>query len=254
MIGKHEDAKQFIKELQKEHQQADEKVNRNFVDNEYLNIIDGEPVLKRDLSKKVSQQQENFLNLVASKMPLTDIVSVITDVEIWLGISRYLKPLSGYESKIDDYDLRFVATSFAYGCNIGPVQAERCLKKYSRKQIAWIFNHHITEMRLNKISEVIIRAYKQFELPYIWVMEKALLLMELIGICIPIIYWQSIIFVMGNTVVLAIITFLINMLRYLATLFHVVFMKHFTFSMVFMNVTIAYVQTRSMETHMHKTK
>ena len=168
MIGKHEDAKQFIKELQKEHQQAAEKVNRNFVDNEYLNIIDGEPVLKRDLSKKVSQQQENFLNLVASKMPLTDIVSVITDVEIWLGISRYLKPLSGYESKIDDYDLRFVATSFAYGCNIGPVQAERCLKKYSRKQIAWIFNHHITEMRLNKISEVIIRAYKQFELPYIW--------------------------------------------------------------------------------------
>ncbi|HAT6979869.1 TPA: Tn3 family transposase [Legionella pneumophila] len=65
-------------------------------------------------------------------MPLTDIISVRTDVEN-LGISRHLKPLSGYESKIDDYDLRFIATSFAYGCNIGPVQAERCLKKYSHK-------------------------------------------------------------------------------------------------------------------------
>ena len=101
-------------------------------------------------------------------MPLTDIISVLTGVENWLGISRHLKPLSGYESKIDDYDLRFIATSFAYGCNVGPVQAERCLKKYSRKQIAWLFNHHITELRLNKISEVIINAYKQFELPYIW--------------------------------------------------------------------------------------
>ena len=78
------------------------------------------------------------------------------------------KSLSGYESKIKDYELRFIATWFAYGCNVGPVQAERCLKKYSRKQIAWLFNHHITEVRLNKISEVIIEAYKQFDLPYIW--------------------------------------------------------------------------------------
>lgn len=168
MIGKSANPKQFIQKLQEEHQQAAEKVDRNFVDNEYLDIIDGKPILKRSISKKNSQQQENFSSLVASKMPLTDIVSVITDVENWLGISRYLKPLSGYESKIDDYDLRFIATSFAYGCNIGPVQAERCLKKYSRKQIAWLFNHHITEVRLNKISEVIIKAYKQFELPYIW--------------------------------------------------------------------------------------
>lgn len=168
MIGKNENARQFIKELKEEHQQAAEKVNRNFVDNEYLNIIDGEPVLKRTIGKKVSQQQEKFANLIASKMPLTDIISVITDVENWLGISHYLKPISGYEPKIDDYDLRFIATSFAYGCNVGPVQAERCLKKYSRKQIAWLFNHHITEIRLNKISEVIIKAYKQFELACIW--------------------------------------------------------------------------------------
>ncbi|HAU1598911.1 TPA: Tn3 family transposase [Legionella pneumophila] len=168
LIGKSDDPRLFVKELQVEHQQAAEKVNQNFVDNEYLNIINGEPVLKRAISKKVSQQQEKFSNLVASKMPLTDIVSVLTDVENWLGISRHLKPLSGYEPKIDDYDLRFIATSFAYGCNVGPVQAERCLKKYSRKQIAWLFNHHITELRLNKINEVIIKAYKQFELPYIW--------------------------------------------------------------------------------------
>lgn len=168
LIGKSDNPNVFVKELRKEHSEAAEKVNRNFLDNEYLSIINGEPVLKRAVSKKVSQQQEKFSNLVASQMPLTDIVSVLMDVENWLGISRQLKPISGYESKIDDYDLRFIATSFAYGCNIGPVQAERCLKKYSRKQIAWLFNHHITELRLNKISEAIIKAYKQFELPYIW--------------------------------------------------------------------------------------
>ena len=168
LIGKSGDPQLFLQALQKEHHGAAERVNQNFVDNEYLSIINGDPVLKRALSKKASQQQEKFSKLVASKMPLTDIISVLVDIENWLQVSRQLKPISGYEPKLDDYDLRFIATSFAYGCNVGPVQAERCLKKYSRKQIAWLFNHHITEFRLNKISEAIIHAYKQFELPYIW--------------------------------------------------------------------------------------
>ena len=168
LIGKSDNPKLFVQELQKEHHNAAKKVNQNFVDNEYLNIINGEPVLKRALTKKSTQQQERFSKLIASKLPLTDIVSVLVDIENWLQVSRQLKPISGYEPKLDDYDLRFIATSFAYGCNVGPVQAERCLKKYSRKQIAWLFNHHITEFRLNKISETIIHAYKQFELPYIW--------------------------------------------------------------------------------------
>ena len=168
LIGKPKDPQLFIEHLKTEHQEAAEKANKNFTENEYLSIVDGEPVLKRVVSQQVSQQQQDFSNLVASKMPLTDIISVFLDVENWLNISRKLKPLSGYESKIKDYELRFIATWFAYGCNVGPVQAERCLKKYSRKQIAWLFNHHITEVRLNKISEVIIEAYKQFDLPYIW--------------------------------------------------------------------------------------
>ena len=54
LIGKSDDPKLFLKELQIEHQQAAEKVNRNFIDNEYLSIINGEPVLKRAISKKIS--------------------------------------------------------------------------------------------------------------------------------------------------------------------------------------------------------
>lgn len=168
LISKPSEPNLFIKHLKYEHQTAAEKANSNFVHNEYLSIANGEPVLRKSETKKTTQRQEELSSLVASKMPLIDIVSVFSDVEGWLNISKYLKPISGLESKIDDYDLRFVATSFAYGCNIGPVQAERCLQKYSRKQIAWLFNHHITEHRLNKICEAIIKAYKQFELPYIW--------------------------------------------------------------------------------------
>ncbi|MDA7742375.1 Tn3 family transposase [Francisellaceae bacterium] len=168
LIGKSKNSTSFVETLQKEHADAANKVNTGFVENETLSIVDGEPVLKRIISEKVTQQQEIFSKLVAGKMPLTDIISVLMDIENWLQISKQLKPISGYESKIDDYDLRFIATCFAYGCNVGPVQAERSLKKYSRKQIAWLFNHHITEFRLNKINESIIKSYKNFKLPYVW--------------------------------------------------------------------------------------
>jgi hypothetical protein len=60
LIGKSDDPRLFVKELQVEHQQAAEKVNRNFIDNEYLSIINGEPVLKRAISKSKSATRKIF--------------------------------------------------------------------------------------------------------------------------------------------------------------------------------------------------
>ena len=168
LIGKPAKPREFVEQLQKEHSLAARQANQGFSKNEQLSIINGEPIVKREKSKSLTQAQEKFSHTVASKMPLTDIVSVLMDVERWLNLSRPLNALSGHDAKIRDYDLRFVATCFAYGCNVGPTQAERCLKKYSRKQIAWIFNHHMTEKRLNKINEAILKSYQKFELPYIW--------------------------------------------------------------------------------------
>ena len=158
----------FIKALQNEHREAAIKTNSGFLANEYLSIHNGEPVLKRALTKKEDKAIASFVEQVSTKMPLTNIVEVFMDIEQWLTASDAFKPLSCYDSKIKDYSMRFVATAFSYGCNVGPVQAERCLQKYSRKQIAWLFNHHITDYRLNKATEKIINAYNQFELPKSW--------------------------------------------------------------------------------------
>ncbi len=158
----------FIAALQIQHYAAAKKTNDGFWANEYLSIENSEPVLKRAISKKEDKTITSFVEQVSSRLPLTNIVDVFIDIEQWLSISKDFKPLSGYDSKIKDYDMRFVATSFSYGCNVGPVQAERCLQKYSRKQIAWLFNHHITDYRLSKATEKIINAYNQFDLPKSW--------------------------------------------------------------------------------------
>ena len=230
LIGKSKDANESIA-LMKEHAKCAKEANKKFKKNEYLNVSNGQPILKKAKTPPLNKRLMTLSEMVHKKIPLTDIITVLTDLEKWLHLSRHLKPLSGYEAKIDDYDLRFIATCFAYGCNIGPVQAERCLKIFSRKQIAWLFNHHITEYRLNKISECIIQAYKKFELPFIWGDGKAHQLMVLIGICTLIIYYQSIIFATVATEALATTMSLINILPYLETLSLVVFMRPFIFLM-----------------------
>ena len=101
-------------------------------------------------------------------MPIISIVDAMIDVERWLSLSVFFKPLSGNESKIADYSPRFIATSLSYGCNMGPTQTERCLTQFSRKQIAWIFHHHATDQRLIKTCTHLINSYNLFALPKRW--------------------------------------------------------------------------------------
>lgn len=106
--------------------------------------------------------------MIMDQMPIINIVDVIVDVEKWLSLSVYFKPLSGYETKIREYPSRFVATSLSYGCNLGPTQTERSLLKFTRKQIAWLFNHHVTEQKLIKVLRILINRYNLFGLPRHW--------------------------------------------------------------------------------------
>lgn len=168
LIYQSSNATTFIKTLQHQHVEAAKRTDKGFLANEHLSIENGEPVLKRAVTKKEDKVITAFVNEVSARLPLSNIVDVYMDIEEWLSISKFFKPLSGYESKISDYGMRFVATSFAYGCNVGPVQAERCLQKYSRKQISWVFNHHVTDYRLSKATEKLINIYSRFELPKSW--------------------------------------------------------------------------------------
>nr|WP_244614173.1 transposase [Brucella sp. 10RB9212] len=97
-----------------------------------------------------------------------------------------------------------------------------------------MFNHHITEVRLNKISEAIIEAYKQFDLPYIWGNGESA--------SVDGTYWDM---YTNNLLAehhiqsmagLDTIMFLTNMLHYLGILFLVVYMKLYIFLMEFMKL------------------
>lgn len=168
MIKIPNNGKNFVTKLQDQLQNTACKVDNSYINNEYLHIEKGEPIIKKHPAKNKPDNLDKISNLIANRMPLTNIVDIIMDTEKWLNISMHFKPISGYETKIQDYKLRFVATSFSYGCNVGPSQGERCLQKYTRKQIAWIFNHHVTETKLDKAITKTINFYNKFELPKKW--------------------------------------------------------------------------------------
>lgn len=143
-------------------------VDNNFPSNPYLSIENNKPILKKAPTKENPENLDKIREMMMAEMPFKNIVEVIADVENWLNISKFFKPLSGYESKIKDYPSRFTSTSFSYGCNVGPTQGQRCLQKYTRKQIAWLFNHHITEQKIDKAIYELINRYNLFTLPGKW--------------------------------------------------------------------------------------
>lgn len=168
LIKQSSDKTAFINNLQSEHFEAAKRTDSGFLANEHLTIENGEPVLKKSSTKKEDKAVTAFVNEVSMRLPLSNIVDLYMDIEEWLSLSKFFKPISGHDAKIKDYGVRFVATTFAYGCNVGPVQAERCLQIFSRKQIAWLFNHHVTDYRLSRATEKLINIYSQFELPKSW--------------------------------------------------------------------------------------
>jgi TnpA family transposase len=162
------DKKQFIHARQTLLRETAKKVDDNYHNNPHLIIEEGVPILKKPEKKKEHPDLDKIRSLIMAEMPIKTIVEVIAEVENWLNLSVHLKPVSGNETKISDYPPRFVATALSYGCNLGPTQTERSLAKFTRKQIAWIFNHHITDQKLNNLIKKLINQYNLFDLPKNW--------------------------------------------------------------------------------------
>jgi TnpA family transposase len=162
------DADHFVINIKDKIRATAKRVDENYIDNTSFVIHEGKPILKKCSAKPTRPDEDKIRKMAMAEMPVMSIIDILVDVEHWLKLSANLKPLSGKESKIANYPPRFIATTFAYGCNLGPTQAERCLLPFTRKQIAWLFHHHATEQRLIKLNAKLINQYMRLELPQHW--------------------------------------------------------------------------------------
>jgi TnpA family transposase len=107
-------------------------------------------------------------SLLAERLEPVHLLDVLTDTELWIHWTRFFKPISGYETKLDDPVARYLLTTFCYGCNVGPSQTARSLESLDRRQFAWVHRRHMSEAGLQTAITSIINAYNQFALPKFW--------------------------------------------------------------------------------------
>ena len=71
----------------------------------------------RKVQPKESKGATQLKKLIEERIRPVNLIDVLVDTELWLKWTRYFKPVSGYEAKLENPVARYVATTFCYGCN-----------------------------------------------------------------------------------------------------------------------------------------
>jgi len=92
-------------------------------------------------SAREAEGADRLERLLKEHMAPVGILDALADTEHWLGWSRHFGPISGFETKLDKPRERYLATTFCYGCGLGPTQAARSLKGLDRRHVAFVREH-----------------------------------------------------------------------------------------------------------------
>jgi len=142
--------------------------DEGFPDNKLVRIENGEPIITRPPRKPESASVRDLESRLAEHMPEQHIVDMLTDTEHWLHWTGPFGPISGHETKLEDAVIRYLATVFCYGSNMGPSQAARSLIGLDRRQIEWINQHHVIEDGLDEASMIVVNGYHRFLMTRAW--------------------------------------------------------------------------------------
>lgn len=168
MLNISTEPKEFVEGLRVWLSDTASRVDQGFPKNEHVDLNGTELILRKQHSDTKPAALDYVDKQLASRLPEKNILDILVEAEGWLDLHEQFGPLSGFEAKIDDPRKRFVTTLFCYGCNLGPTQTARSVKGISRKQVAWLNLHHMTEERLEKAIVQVINAYNKFLLPKYW--------------------------------------------------------------------------------------
>lgn len=162
------DAPAFVAALKTRLAATASATDRGFPDNEHVEIVDGEPVVKRLRAREAADGAAFLERLLKARLAPAGVLEALADTEHWLNWTRHFGPVSGFEAKLDRPRERYVATAFCYGCGLGPSQAARSLKGLDRRQVAHVNQRHMTEASLDEAITGVIDAYARVGLHRFW--------------------------------------------------------------------------------------
>lgn len=130
---------------------------------------EGEAVLKKVPAAPIPKNSDAFAAELEARLPERTVLDILCNVEHWLNWTRHLGPLSGSEPKLTDAAERYILTTFAYGCNLGPNQTARHVRgNTTYHQLSYTNRRHVSMETLQAAIRDIINAYHRLELPKCW--------------------------------------------------------------------------------------
>lgn len=129
----------------------------------------GRPVVTRLRAVGTPETAIELENQMMAHMPERAVLEAISNTENWAQWGRHFGPPSRLGPQIKDPSQRYVLTTFAYGCGLGPTEAARHLGgTVSADQLAFADRRHVDIEDLRAASADLIDLYSQFELPQQW--------------------------------------------------------------------------------------
>lgn len=168
-------AEAFVTELRLRLTQAAELTDQGYMENSDVAIDEsGLPILKRHRAKDMTASAKALEAAVLERMRERSVIETLCDVQHWTNWSKHFGPLSGSDPKLDEPHVRYVLTTFTYGCNLGPAQAARHLRgAASAHMLSFVNRRHIDANRLAAASRDIINSFANLQLPRFWGQGKA---------------------------------------------------------------------------------
>jgi TnpA family transposase len=129
----------------------------------------GRPVVSRLRAVGTPETAIDLESQMMAHMPERAVLEAISNTEHWAQWGRHFGLPSRIGPQIKDPSHRYVLTTFAYGCGLGPTEAARHLGgAVSADQLAFADRRHVDIEDLRAASADLINLYAQFELPQQW--------------------------------------------------------------------------------------
>ena len=158
----------FTEQLRQQLDTAAQAAESGFLQNEYLRIENGKPILKRLQRQPDPPGRRALEQMLDQRMEQVSIIDALSDTEHWLNWTRHFGPISGLDTKLNNPRERYLITAFCYGCDLGPTQTARSIKGLDRRQVSYINQRHITEENLNQTITTVVNSYAKFPLQRLW--------------------------------------------------------------------------------------
>jgi len=160
----------FVADLKERLRKAAATFDRLFPENDQVRISEqGEPILKRIPRQEPAASALALEARLLGRLPERNLIDILATVTRWTGCTRHFGPLSGADPKLDDPFDAYVRLLFAYGTNMGPVQAARHMRgAISAHTLSYLNRRHTDLIKLTLASADISNTYDRMTLAKLW--------------------------------------------------------------------------------------